>query len=107
MKRAAFLGFLIWLASTIALRFFGQYILAIHPLILLAASAPLMALLAWALVKTPEEAIALAAPGMLLDTFVAIYFVPAASAGLFGGWLLWCNAVVLVTGGLYKLGRRP
>ena len=103
MKRATFLGFLIWLGATIALRLAGQHILALHPLLLLAVSAPLMALVARAIARTPREAIALVAPGMLLDTVSAIWFadvfpnIPADAAGLFGGWLLFCNVVVLLT----------
>jgi len=48
-------------------------------------------------------AIALVAPGMLLDTITTIWFprvfpnLPASAAGLFGGWLLFCNIVVLLT----------
>lgn len=103
MKRAALFGFLIWLAATISLRLAGQYILALHPLVLLAISAPIMALTAWLLTSTPAEAIALAAPGMMFDTFSCIWFaevfpnIPASAAGLFGGWLLFCNVVVLLT----------
>jgi hypothetical protein len=58
-----------------------------------------MALTAWLLTRTPAEAIALAAPGMLFDTFSCIWFaeafpnIPATAAGLFGGWLLFCNVV--------------
>ena len=103
MKRAAFLGFLIWLGATIGLRLAGQHVFALHPLLLLGVSAPLMALIAWVIARTPGEAIALVAPGMLLDPFSAIWFadvfpnIRADAAGLFGGWLLFCNVVVLLT----------
>ena len=115
MKRLALAGFVIWLAATIALRFAGQWI--IHPgglvnvAVLLAISALLMYRLPralFALMRIPREeyalgAIALVAPGMLLDTISAIWFaqvfpniVPEA-AGLFGGWLLFCNIVALLS----------
>ena len=53
-------------------------------------------------------AIALVAPGMLLDTISAIWFplifpnIRAGCSGLFGGWLLFCNVVVLLTAVLYR-----
>ena len=122
MKRLALAGFVIWLAATIALRFAGQWI--IHPgglvnvAVLLAISALLMYRLPralFALMRTPGEdyalgAIALVAPGMLLDTISAIWFtrvfpnMPAESAGLFGGWLLFCNVVALLSA---AIGAEP
>jgi Family of unknown function (DUF5367) len=48
-------------------------------------------------------AIVLVAPGMLLDTISAAWFgsifpnIRPDAAGLFGGWLLFCNVVVLLT----------
>lgn len=111
MKLAAFLGFLIWLVATIALRLFGQYVFrdtsTQTAVILLAVSAPLMALLAWVILRKMEQralaAIALVVPGMLFDTATTIWFsrvfpnIRPDAAGLFGGWLLFCNMVVLVT----------
>ena len=53
-------------------------------------------------------AIALVAPGMLLDTISAVWFpaifpnIRTACSGLFGGWLLFCNVVVLLTAVLYR-----
>ena len=111
MKVAAFFGFLIWLGATVALRLFGQYVFrdtsTQTAVILLAVSAPLMALLAWVILRNMEHralaAIALVVPGMLFDTVTTIWFsrvfpnIRADAAGLFGGWLLFCNMVVLVT----------
>ena len=115
MTRVAFAGFLIWLAATVALRLTGQWI--IHPratpgvVIFLFVSGVLM----WQLprgvfssMRIPRSdyargAIALVAPGMLLDTISAIWFVRVfpnldpAAAGLFGGWLLFCNVVALLS----------
>jgi hypothetical protein len=51
----------------------------------------------------PLAAIVLVAPGMLLDTVGAIWFsrafpnIAPESAGLFGGWLLFCNVVALLS----------
>ncbi len=56
-------------------------------------------------------AIAVVAPGMLLDTISSIWFarifpnIRADAAGLFGGWLLFCNLVVLLTAVMYAPRR--
>lgn len=110
MKRAAIIGFVIWAAVTAALRVGGQYLFRVSPIVLLIATLPVMigvALLVLRVYPTREEralaAIALAAPGMLLDAFSAIWFsrifpnIPADAAGTFGGLLLFCNVVVLLT----------
>ena len=111
MKRMAVTGFIIWLVATIALRFGGQYIFGRVPaLLLLLITLPVMYAVAIIVVRpfrTRERralaAIALVAPGMLLDTLSAIWFplifpnIPADYSGLFGGWLLFCDVVVLLT----------
>jgi hypothetical protein len=54
-------------------------------------------------------AIALVTPGMLLDTFSTIWFtrvfpnIRPDAAAVFGGWLLLCNAVVLLTAALWHV----
>ena len=115
MKRLAFAGFAIWLAATIVLRAAGQWI--IRPptpagvVILLAVSGVLMYQLprgVFASMRVAREeyalgAIALVAPGMLLDTISTIWFaqvfpnIKPEAAGLFGGWLLFCNIVALLS----------
>jgi len=115
MKRVAWAGFAIWLAATIALRFAGQWIIssrgAGRVFVLLAVSGVLMYRLPrglFASMRVRHEdyaiaAIALVAPGMLLDTISAIWFprvfsnLAPDSAGLFGGWLLFCNVVALLS----------
>ena len=111
MKRFAIVGFIIWAVATIALRLGGQFIFrdtgSATPILLLIISLPLMIAVAIAVLRDAEQralaAIALVAPGMLLDTFSSIWFsrvfpnIPADAAGLFGGWLLFCNVVVLLT----------
>jgi Family of unknown function (DUF5367) len=115
MTRLAFAGFAIWLAATIALRLAGQWILdpdtVPGTLVLLAASGVLMWRLPrgiFASMRIAREdyargAIALVAPGMLLDTISAIWFarifpnIPPDAAGLFGGWLLLCNVLALLS----------
>ena len=107
MKRAFITGFLIWLLATIALRLTGQWIFA-SKLALFVISAPLMFavprfLFSRASIDPAHAAIALVTPGMLLDTISAIWFaqafpnIPREAAGLFGGWLLFCNVVALVS----------
>lgn len=114
MKRYAITGLVIWAAATIALRFAGQHVMR-NPLILLAISLPVMIYVAMAIVGHAQDraraAIAVVAPGMLLDTISAIWFVhifpniDPSAAGVFGGWLLFCNVVVLLTAVTYAPRR--
>jgi hypothetical protein len=114
MKRYVITGFLIWAGATIALRLFGQYMFR-SPIVLLALSLPVMIGVAVAVLGDAREralaAIALVAPGMLLDTISSIWFpqifpnIRAGAAGLFGGWLLFCNIVVLLTAVTYAPRR--
>jgi hypothetical protein len=120
MKRMAVTGFIIWAAATIALRLGGQYVFGHVPaLLLLLITLPVMTFVTRALLQryvTVEQralaAIALVAPGMLLDTISATW-LPAIfpnlcpeSSGLFGGWLLFCNVVVLLTAVLFRPSAR-
>jgi len=116
MKRMAVIGFLIWAAATIGLRLGGQYVFGHVPAVLvLLITLPVMFAVAAVVLRgyrTPEQralaAIALVSPGMLLDTISAIWFplifpnIRAGCSGLFGGWLLFCNVVVLLTAVLYR-----
>jgi hypothetical protein len=116
MKRIAITGFIIWAAATIALRLGGQYVLGRVPaFLLLLITLPVMAFVARAILghlPTREQralgAIALVSPGMLLDTISAIWFplvfpnIRIGCSGLFGGWLLFCNVVVLLTAVLLR-----
>lgn len=114
MKRFAITGFLIWAGATIALRLFGQYVFR-SPVVLFAVSLPAMIGVAISVLRDAEQralaAIALVAPGMLLDTVSSIWFsrvfpnIRADAAGLFGGWLLFCNIVVLLTAVTYAPRR--
>ncbi|HYT76491.1 MAG TPA: DUF5367 family protein [Vicinamibacterales bacterium] len=114
MKPLVTAGFAIWLLATIALRLAGQWMVrpgAVGAIVLLAVSAPLMFRLPRGLFvrfrvdpnRYALGGIALVAPGMLLDAVSAIWFpevFPNMSpevAGLFGGWLLFCNVVALVS----------
>ena len=115
MKRIVVIGFIIWAAATIVLRLAGQYFFRVPATLLLLGSLPVMIGVAVAVLqsfRTRQDravaAIALAAPGMLLDTFSANWFarvfpnIPSVYAGTFGGWLLFCNVVVLLTAVLYE-----
>jgi hypothetical protein len=114
MKRYAITGFVIWAGATIALRLFGQYMFR-SPIVLLAVSLPVMIAVSMMVLREAQQralaAIALVAPGMLLDTISSIWFsqmfpnIRADAAGLFGGWLLFCNIVVLLTAVTYAPRR--
>jgi len=114
MKQLALIGFGIWLVATLALRIYGQWIFkpdqTLWIALLLGISAPAMYALPRGLFVrlsiTPERyaigGIALVAPGMLLDTISTIWFpnvfpnIRPDAAGLFGGWLLFCNVLALL-----------
>jgi hypothetical protein len=116
MKRMAVTGFLLWAVATVVLRVAGQYVFrGESPILLLIITVPVMAAVTIALLqryRLAEEralaAIALVAPGMLLDTISAVWFptvfpnIRPDTAGHFGGWLLLCNVVVLLTAVLYR-----
>ncbi len=115
MKRLAFAGFVIWLVATLVLRAGGQWIItpdrAASIGVLLGLSTPVMFALPRRLFarfsiarnQYARGAIALVAPGMALDTISAIWFpwifpnMRPDAAGLFGGWLLLCNVVALLS----------
>ncbi|HTS27400.1 MAG TPA: DUF5367 family protein [Bryobacteraceae bacterium] len=107
-------GLSFWVAGTVLLRFRGQHVL--HPgdwtatLILFAVSFPLMAWLVRRLCRRfrlpqeqwPAGAVSVLLPTLLLDPFSSAFFplvfpnMAPESAGLFGGWMLWCCAGALV-----------
>jgi len=107
MKKIVMIGFLIWLGATVALRVAGQFVFRANPIVLLLVSLPVMVFVAWRVLEHTEEralgAIALVSPGMLLDTISTIWFphvfpnIRPDAAPLFGGWILFCNVVVLLT----------
>jgi Family of unknown function (DUF5367) len=114
MRRVLIVGFVIWLAASIVLRFAGQYVLlpaspaAVATLLL--ASFPLMALVARRICadaaisreQWPAAGIMLVLPSLVLDTFSTVFFptvypnIPAEAAALFGGWILICSAGALL-----------
>ncbi len=111
INRRLFLwGLGVWLGGTVAMRLAGQHLL--HPghlgetLLLFLISFPLMAWLVRRLCRQlpreewPGGAISLALPTLLADPFSSLFFtvvfpnMPSETAGLFGGWILWCCAGV-------------
>jgi hypothetical protein len=120
MKGLAIRGLGIWAVATAALRLGGQYVFrggSTLPLLLI--SLPGMVAVAVVMLqryRLPEAralaAIVLVAPGMLLDTISAIWFpavfpnIRPEAAGAFGGWLLFCNVVVLLTAVLFRPAPR-
>ena len=114
MRHMAIVGFIIWAAATAGLRIGGQYVFretsTRAAVLLLLVSLPVMVIVALQVLRryrTAEEralaAIVLVAPGMALDTISSMWFsrvfpnIRADAAGLFGGWLLFCNVIVLLT----------
>src|SRR5215831_3072958 len=113
-KRLIIYGLAIWVAATVALRIFGQYMF--HPgnwkgtVILFAITFPLIAYLVRGLCRDlklrpedwPAGAVSLLLPTLLLDPFSSAFFplvFPNMSpdvAGVFGGLMLWCCAAGLV-----------
>jgi hypothetical protein len=116
VRKIVAVGFVIWLGATVALRLVGQFVFpeasVAGPLVLLLVTLPLMVLVTRAVLAGVRDralgAIALVAPGMLLDTFSTIWFarvfpnMRADTAPMFGGWLLFCNVVVLLTAALWR-----
>jgi len=115
MKLRLFLyGFAGWLIATVALRFWGQFVLRpgdwIRTLTVFALSFPLMALLVRRLCsgfrlrdgEWLSGALMVLLPTLLLDPFSSAFFPTAFPnmspdvAGVFGGWMLWCCAGALV-----------
>ena len=103
-------GLAIWTAATLALRAWGQHVL--HPgdaagtIVLFAVSFPVTA---WTVrrlcrrVRLPRDqwlagAVSALLPTLLLDPFSSAFFpvvfpnMAPESAGVFGGWMLWCCA---------------
>lgn len=111
-----FMSFLIWLIATLVLRFWGPtFFIPDNNLSMIASflfSLFFLPPLAYSLfywqnvepVVRKDAAICLAIPGMLLDvmaTYFFPYFFPNMSNGangVFGAWLLWGYAIVLITG---------
>jgi hypothetical protein len=113
MKRIAITGIIIWVLASLVLRLAGQYVFRhssnAAAISLLLISLPLMVIVARTVLgrlRTAEQramgAIVLIAPGMALDTVSTIWFaavfpnIRPDAAGLFGGWLLFCNVTVLL-----------
>jgi hypothetical protein len=113
--RAAALGFLVWLAATLAFRFLGQDFfyptVSGHPFLLIGAAVA-CGFLAWGLIRLigvvrgdeAEAAIALVFPGLLLDVFVTANFASVfpnldpTLDGDFGALMLAGYGAMLFTG---------
>ena len=123
-RRLFFLGLVIWIAATLALRLGGQFLLRpghwLSTLLLFVVSLLLMAWLARRLCRKlrvppeqwPAGAISLALPTLLLDPFSSAFFpvvfpnLAPQLAGVFGGWMLVCCAGALL-GATIRPGARP
>ncbi len=109
------IGFLIWLAATLAFRFAGQYFFITESPLILAilylAVIPLLVLISVIAFKkfklsgfeNVAAGVLLVLPGMIIDTFVIQFFknifpnMPSSNAATFGSWLMWAYSVVLLT----------
>lgn len=119
------MSFLIWLSATLVLRLWGHtffipdnnwsmvssflFSLTCLPLLVYAISR-------WKQVpphQRIEAAVCLAIPGMLLDVVTTYFFTQAfpnvlpTADGVFGAWLLWGYAIVLLTGLITSHSRTP
>ncbi len=108
-------GFLIWLAATLAFRLAGQFFfITSSPVILTILYVAVIPVLAFISIITfkkfklagPETVVAgvlLVLPGMIIDTFVIQFFkevfpnMSPDKAATFGSWLMWAYTIVLVT----------
>jgi Kef-type K+ transport system membrane component KefB len=108
MRRALFIGLLLWFVGTIAIRLIGQHALPTHNIarivILYAVSFVLMVVVVPRICRRLkfdkerwfEAATLLILPTLLLDPFSCVFFpavfpnLDPAAAGLFGGWMLIC-----------------
>ena len=113
--RGAGLGFVLWLAATLAFRFYGQLffypderlqlmLLIGAPIGMMALTALLLRVIGEARGDEAEAAVALAFPGMAMDVFVVTHFAqvfPNLDQSLseaFGGLMLACYAAIIFTG---------
>jgi len=110
MKRPLLIGFLLWMAGTILLRFAGHGFLRpgrpLHTIIFYLVSFLLMAVLIPGICRRLKftgdsrfQGVALLLlPTLLLDPFTSAFFanvfpnLDPAAAGVFGGWILICCA---------------
>jgi len=109
-QRFIFVGFILWVAATLALRVVGQRIISnrgwLPIVVLFAISFVAMALLVrlactrarLAPQEWPLAAISLLLPTLLLDPFSSAFFAAVfpnmapENAGVFGGWMIVCCA---------------
>ncbi len=111
-----FMSFMIWLIATLIIRFWGEIFfipdnnlsMLTNFLFSLFFLPPLAySLFNWQNVEPfqrKDAAICLAIPGMLFDALSTYFFpwffpnLPDGANGVFGAWLLWGYAIVLITG---------
>jgi Family of unknown function (DUF5367) len=123
-RRPLILGFLIWLAATLALRVAGQRIVPTTGPAIVATFALSFVAVSWLarrlcrqwnvpVAEWPAAAIALATPTLLLDPFSSAFFsalfpnIRADAAGAFGGWMLCCVAGAVCGACVGRPARRP
>ena len=106
-------GLAAWIAGTLLLRFWGQEVLrpdgVLRIVVLFGATFPVAAWLVRRLCQKaglpkeewPAAAVTVLLPTLILDPFSSAFFVvmfpnmAPETAGVFGGWMLWCCAAGL------------
>jgi len=117
--RLLLVGFVGWLAVTILLRIRGEHLLQPddwkRTLAIYAISFPLLAWIVRGVcvrLRLPRDqwlaaAMSMLLPTLLLDPFSSAFFpvvfpnMAPQVAGVFGGWMLWCCAGVLIGAALH------
>jgi hypothetical protein len=123
LKKFMALGFVFWLAATLALRVVGQWVISdrhwLHVVVLFAIGFLAMAFVVrMACIRArvaphdwPVAAVSLLLPTLLLDPFSSAFFpivfpnMAPENAGVFGGWMIICCGGGLL-GALFPRSRR-
>jgi predicted neutral ceramidase superfamily lipid hydrolase len=108
MRKTLLLGIIIWIAATMAIRLWGQYllqpgqtwqILLLYLISFIAMMWLVRKICNWLAVQKESwinAASLLILPTLVLDSFSCLYFasvfpnIDSAAAGAFGGWMLIC-----------------
>lgn len=120
-------GVILWLIATVFFRLVGQLLLnpgSLAPVILIfIATVPLIAAVTYPVyakravpfAELPVAATCIALPGMVLDVVSLSFFgaafpnlaaLPGSAGALFGAWMLWAYALILLSGLLPLHSRR-
>lgn len=120
-------GVLLWLIATVFFRLVGQLLLNPESFVLVVltfvVTVPLIAAVTYPVyakreivpTERPVAAICIALPGMIVDVvslsffgalFPNLYALPGSAGALFGAWMLWAYALILLSGLVPLSSRR-